>query len=755
MKRIQQLLSSFKNRKRQEGVALIVTLLIMLVLVLLALSIAMQSQSEYLIAVNEQDSISALSYGESALEWVNQEVIDYVSTGPPNLTEILDGINDADNTDDFMPELAGLTLNTALVLDDLDESNEQTTAVIKSIDWDGAGTAYGSENFLAFRLGQDTDLDTVWDGPRAEVMIRVMDNYDPGLDAVDTDNRIRALVAVDYPVFVDDDGDKLPGPRAPRGTARRKLIGRFAPGGNVAIRTDGDLEINGSLEVCGACGGVHANETILIDGSVVTCGEATGTTGIDVPSAQAEIRGGAGLTGEVFIPVINPYDDLYVPDPGVFNTSADTTLPDYLRCPAPGVGLDTDTDPGATKYFAMGVKKISGTAVFQVYKAYYDKAADHWVWRLIDESTDADGLNTQLDNCGRVISGGVRGSTFTRDNPTGTTVAVADAGNAEFYNFAPAGGQGGRYDLESPQCSADETLNGVNRNDFNPNDYWRIPDGSNPFDSTDTALDSSEYTTKTLASSDAANEPLLPGTVRTYGDVSGTPNSNPVTDGIADFEFTGALKTGQGGSSRAVISNGNGQDVFSPLWNSVIFIFGNLEANGGTTLNYVDGAGTQQTINLEDIVATGDGRWKMAWVVFNSARFTGNPMWGSIGANFPVSIVAGRDIEMAGTGQVPGSQDQCPDMSTGSDCTADPPQAAGYAGMVLAHEEVHFSGNVQLDGFIIAEDAATCSDIQSDEVKATGSVQIHYDCTNPANLWGDQSSRLVSWEEVQVTNPDY
>jgi hypothetical protein len=184
-------------------------------------------------------------------------------------------------------------------------------------------------------------------------------------------------------------------------------------------------------------------------------------------------------------------------------------------------------------------------------------------------------------------------------------------------------------------------------------------------------------------------------------------------------------------------------------------VYGNFTANGGGTLNYVDGGGAQDSMNLEDIVATGDGRWKVAFIVFNSLRFTGNPVWGTFGNAFPVTAIAGRDIEMGGTGQVPGGQSQCPSMAPGSDCTAVPPQAAGFAGMLLAHEEIHFTGNVQLDGFIIAEDAAVCSDTQSNESMATGSVQIHYDCTNPPNLWGDQSARLVSWEEVQVTNPDY
>src|SRR5688572_5808129 len=379
MNKLQRLIRSFHRARKQEGVALIVTLLIMLVLVLLALSIAMQSQSEYLIAINEQDSIAALSHGESALQWVNRAVIDYVQTGPTNLTEILDGYNDGDATDDFMPELGGLTLNTGLALNGLDESNEQNTAVVEQQDWDGpTATAHAMENYLAFRLGQSTDGDEIWDGPRAEVYVRVVDNYDDGtvLNAADTDNRIRTLVIVDYPVFVDDDGDRLAPARAPRGTARRKLIGRFAPGGNVAIRTDGDLEINGALEVCGECGGVHANETIRIDGSVVTCGEATGTTGIDAVSAEAEIRGGAGLTGRVFIPVINPYDDLYVPHPSIFDTSGDPNLPSYLQC-----AVDTVNDPGATKYFGFALKQQGGTKIFQVYKAYWDNANNHWVWR--------------------------------------------------------------------------------------------------------------------------------------------------------------------------------------------------------------------------------------------------------------------------------------------------------------------------------------------------------------------------------------
>jgi hypothetical protein len=89
-------------------------------------------------------------------------------------------------------------------------------------------------------------------------------------------------------------------------------------------------------------------------------------------------------------------------------------------------------------------------------------------------------------------------------------------------------------------------------------------------------------------------------------------------------------------------------------------------------------------------------------------------------------------------------------MNSATDCTAPPAStAAGFAGMVLSHEQINFTGNITIDGFIIAEDAAACSPTANNSSISTGSVQIHYDCVNPPDPWGNRSIRLTSWAEIQ------
>lgn len=769
---------------KRQGAALVVSLMVTLVLVLLSLALVMQSSTEYVIAVNESDAFAALSYGEATLDWVNRRVIDYAQqvTPPTDLDDLLDGPG-AGTGDDFLIDLSGgtgRTLNTAMDLEDLDTACgagnttcEREWSVKESLDWDGDGT---NEDFEAFRIGRDPDGDGDWDGPRAEVYVRFIDNFDNTtvIDTDDTDFRARVLIVVDYPIFLKSDGTRDGGPSAPRGAARRRLVGRFAPAGNVAIRTDGDLEISGSLEVCGECGGVHANQNLNIgsatddDSQLVTCAEATSTEGLSQQSDATDIRGGIGITGEVYIPVINPYDNRYVPKYEDFDTSADTTLPSWLQCPAPdnsGLGvniiLDPNTDPGATKYFALVAKKVAGQNYTQVYKAYWDTANTRWVWRLIDENGagDPNGLNAVLDQCGRVVSGTLDDGTALVADPvpayvttpaplwngvgrTDGTGAGAVDNNTHFYGFSV--GTGSKYSTSG--CTADETLSTENFNDFNVNNfprlsntYWEGGAEASP------AVDGAEVSAVDII---AQNLGPLPGTDANRDTALTTPN--PVTEPSVipaanrrDFFYEDCIT-----KNKAEWSHTTG-NMFTPMFGSVLFIYGNLMIDGGSNLWYVTTAGIQSATAQDVFAAPMEGRWRASFIVFNNADFQGNPIYGPASTTFQITMVAGRDITLGGTGGAGlGNQDQCPDMT--GDCTATPLNVAGYEGMVLAHEEVQFAGNVTLDGFIIAEDAATCSDMYAaGESVATGSVQVHYDCEDPDDPWKRKSVRLVGWEEVQ------
>ncbi|MCI0555368.1 MAG: hypothetical protein L0287_30850, partial [Anaerolineae bacterium] len=328
MKAIWNWIVEKSKKSRQQGAALIVTLLVMLVLVLLALSIALQSQTEYQIAVNEQDSFIALSMAEAVMDRLNRAVRDYMTPfpSPTDLTPFLAGPNGTypDTTDDGIPRITGIngafteittiTSETSITpLKNLNFTQERNTAIIVSKDFgDGSGAA----KYLAFRMGMDSENPPSgnWDGPRAIVYVRMDDNYDGAPSAgspnlPDNDFRMRARIIAEYPYATNSD-ETLRTPT--RGLAVRKLVANFAPAGHVAIRTDGDLEISGSLELCGECGGAHANETIDVGSAPYSCSDVSATTGI-LDTDSANLMSPVQLTGEVYIPVINPYNDRFVP----------------------------------------------------------------------------------------------------------------------------------------------------------------------------------------------------------------------------------------------------------------------------------------------------------------------------------------------------------------------------------------------------------------------------------------------------------
>src|SRR3990172_2804507 len=129
---------------KQQGAALVVTLLVMMVLVLLALSLILQSQTEYTIAINEQDAFTALGHGEATLELLNKAVRNYATSiaNPTDLDDFLNGPDNADTTDDNLPDLSpGRTLDLLVAsVDDLVFANETNTSVIMSKDFgDGLG----------------------------------------------------------------------------------------------------------------------------------------------------------------------------------------------------------------------------------------------------------------------------------------------------------------------------------------------------------------------------------------------------------------------------------------------------------------------------------------------------------------------------------------------------------------------------------------------------------------------------------------
>ena len=75
------------------------------------------------------------------------------------------------------------------------------------------------------------------------------------------------------------------------------------------------------------------------------------------------------------------------------------------------------------------------------------------------------------------------------------------------------------------------------------------------------------------------------------------------------------------------------------------------------------------------------------------------------------------------------------------------------AGILAAHEQIAISGNPNIFGFLIAEDAVDCSDMVDGAfvglTTVNGNPHIFYDCQHPPNPWAVAVDvERLSWQEV-------
>ncbi|MCI0412485.1 hypothetical protein L0222_06735 [bacterium] len=651
--------------RKEQGSALIIALIIMLALTLLGLSLLLQSNTEYVISINERDSTAALYNAEAALQMTKEKLRSF---GGTDLTDALDGPDPAVTTDNGViaimnPSLTDVTL--------LDETNEQTDSAIVTLP--------DNQIYEAFRIGVDNDGDTAWDGPRGLVYVRIADNYDdyPAANSpwTDTDKRVTAHVISQYPIQVDSNGNVTGESKTFHfriaGVSTRELVGRFGTAQTqAAIVSLQDMELGGSLHVCGECGSVHADSDLTIDADpdFHICENATETNDQPVVSGGT-IDGTVGYSAFVPVPVANPFHEDYAPDPEWFDTNTDTELASY-----PGLQCDYDTSANISKFFAL----VGDSGDGQVYKAYWNAGTSRWDWFLIDDLND--NLDTTLDECGRVISGA-----FKTDSDADASRSVDDAENAQFKSFYGFDLQHGS-DFNSCDEDLDDTLGPTsNENDF---------------------IDNAAF----------GGSFILPGT---FG-----------SDTDDDYE------AGQWYGKNDRLWKSNASDVYAPMYNAVIFVWGNLTLSGN--LNNV--------CTNSGCTGLPGGIWRVTFLSLGNINASGGPRYAPV-RKFEVLpdnqylMVAGRDIELSGT---PGEGDICP-----LTCDDLPANLAGYAGIVLAHEQISLTGNVSVNGVIKAEDAAQCANLVSGAgIQATGSVEVYYDCEHPPDT-SSETTVMTSWEEVQ------
>ena len=788
-KKLKALLKTITNK--EKGAALVVSLLVLMVLVLLGLTLILQSQTEYLGSVNENDSLAALSFAESALEWSERAIKDE-ALGDPDLDMVLRGPDDVDNSGANDDGIVGIR-NLSSTLTSLSQLNstcpsptcEKTESVLVDFDWDKDLT---NEKYEAFRTGTDLDGDGNWDGPRAQIYVRLEDNYDDpansGLrDQDDNDYRARVRVMSQYPIFVNNTGVAQDPVLAQRGMAVRRIEGRLAPRQGVAIVTNKLLDAEGAINVCGACGSIHSNDDMTYSGgSGEVCKDATASGEYTFTGPGPTVGGDSGGGKDLLpVPVINPYDDIFVPLPNTFDHSTDGELSltepglgTALQCPAPHAG-----DPGSSKYFALVVKQNSGQQNLQVYKAYWDHTGSlRWKWRLIDEGPT---LTAVLDNCGRLVSSpelgltadvcptgatGCDGSGFAtygvndlvdccgapypvdgltycdgncidpvdgvtnRCVPDGALSACdgTTSGDAQFYGFRG----GGSYDPES--CTTDDSLTGVTKNDFTRNDFYLYPSGND---------------------SDAAVPPL-PG--------------SGAGDGQKDFDHS------QVNARNRWKWNADATTIFSPMYNAIIFVVGNVSFDGDMLngfLQFYDHNPVSPNLPGTYSIASPFTHWRISPVAYGRVDMNGNTwmapansdVGGCAGDNAVqacnIGAAAGRDVELrggsgsgCGGSPAPDTCSLCPNLSDdpNADCEVSPAAPTGFAGYFVAHEQVSMRGDSRIAGFAIAEEAAYCvhwNQNQMDETNLNGNPDIFYDCENPPNPWEADLLQITSWEEVQ------
>ncbi len=688
--------------QKEQGGALVIALIVMLALVLLGLSLLLQSNTEYMISLNERDSTTALYNAEAAVQLAKRVIKDNGTAS--TLTTLFAGPdgNSATTADNgiILVRTPSTTLTSTDQLNDDCATGSTTceTEVSVIVDLDG-------DKWEAFRIGIDKDDYAAtdksgWDGPRGLVYVRIEDNYDdePATNApwIDTDRRIITHVKSRYPIQVDSTGTELSYASkttltAQAGLAERELIARFGPSTTQpALVTEGDMNVKGGIDVCGECGAIHADGTLTIeDDDVDVCSDATSYTGDPVMNdgGTAQIGGTNGTGPLIDVPIANPFHDDYVPDDNTFfDTVGDTELSTYPTLN----NCNASTDLNISKYFAL-VGDDGGDGM--VYKAYWNSGSNRWDWYLIDDLNDT--VDTTLDDCGRVVSGAYK------TDSTAVGPGIDDSENAQnkaFYGFSYSDGGG-----QALTCTgaSDASLSGTAENNYV--DATLMPSGS----------------------------PALPSGVLLPG--SG-PGESPTA--IADFDASVVYNNNERKWSI------NASDVYSSVYNAVIFVWGNLEVTGGPS-NLCHSGDLPPTCAGANTIP--NNVWRVTFIVTNNIDIGGTPAYGPArsyaASSYPWLLVAGRDVELQGNS---GGSSICP-----SACDDPPATLAGFSGIILVHEQLSITGSVSVNGIIKTESAADCARmVQGEGIQGSGSAEVYYDCVNPPDT-SSESVRLDSWEEVQ------
>jgi len=451
---------------------------------------------------------------------------------------------------------------------------------------------------------------------------------------------------------------------------------------SAAVVTNGSVDIGSSMRVCGDCGTVHTNADFSRNSGGSICEDATATG-----SFSGSCSGVAGDCGggkpAMPVPIITPYDDLYVPTIDTFDTSSDSALPSGLQCP-----VASGSDPGANKYFALVADNDKG----RIFKAYWDFSGNRWLWKQI---ADLSGSDVKLDDCGRVSSD--------PNYKLGAAGEVDDGKSDEFYGF-----KGDKMEWDScSSCggSGDDSMCTLANNDFSVNGYYAYPGGGL----------STSYN--------------LPGDFAPDGNSDVNPTRSPKAGG-AKWDYSS-------------------DPIYSPLYGAVIWVYGSVMISGNP--------GDSSSIDFKCSGGAGcssgtlpKGLWQVSMITLGDVQISGQANLGPANPDedYAFQFVAGRDLMLNGNPQ----EDT---TACGSSCSTTPPSdIADMGGIWAVHEQIQVSGNPNVFGFMVAEDAIDCSStVDGQGVGQTsfnGDLQLMYDCNHPPNPWAVTSAlALLDWQEVE------
>ncbi len=187
--------------------------------------------------------------------------------------------------------------------------------------------------------------------------------------------------------------------------------------------------------------------------------------------------------------------------------------------------------------------------------------------------------------------------------------------------------------------------------------------------------------------------------------------------------------------------------VYSPLYGAVIWVLGTTLISGNPAhtasidFQCSGSAGCSSSIMPY-------GLWKVSLISVGDLILTGECNLGpaNTDADYWFELVSGRDIMVSGN-----PQETSLACSGSPACDfPDPTDIQHMGGIYAAHESIRISGNPNVFGFLVAEEAIECSTEVSGSMVLDGNPKIFYNCEDPPSPWvNNVPTQRLNWQEVR------